>query len=235
MHGAAHHVLRLEPQPLVVHVFLAEPLLAVQAQAHHVFLDAKQGEVLEIQVDHAQEFLLELVLRDVDVRIVHLQRADAHQAEQLAGFLVAVARAIFRQADRQVAIRARLGTEDLVVHRAVHRLDVVLHALELHRRVHALGVVRQVPGVDEEVFLGKVRRAHPQVARLLFHFLGQLFDLLDHHAAVGREQRQPRARPHRRRRRFPAPCPACGGRASWLLRAATDSPSAAAAFSQTVP
>ena len=73
----------------------------------------------------------------VHVGIVHLHRADAHQAEQLARFFVAVACAVFRQADGQVAVGALLRAEDLVMHRAVHRLDVVLHAFQLHRRIHA--------------------------------------------------------------------------------------------------
>ena len=89
----------------------------------------KQLEILQVQVDHVGELLLELLLRAVDVRVVHLHRAHAHQAEQLAAFLVAVAGAVLGQAQRQVAVAARLAGEDLVVHRAVHRLDVVLDAL----------------------------------------------------------------------------------------------------------
>ena len=52
-------------------------------------------------------------------------RAHAHEAEEFAGLLVAIAGAVFRQAQRQVAITARHRREDAVVMRAVHRLEVV--------------------------------------------------------------------------------------------------------------
>ena len=162
----------------------------MQRQAHDELLDAEQLEILVIQVNHAHEFLLELVFGAVDVGIVHLHRADAHQAEKLARFLVAVARAILGQADGQVAVGARLGAEDFVVHRAIHRLDVVAHALDLHGRVHGLGVVGQVAGVHEQVFFGEVRGADAEIACLFLHLLCQPFQFLDDDAAARQPERQ---------------------------------------------
>ena len=46
--------------------------------------------------------------------------------------------------------------------------------------------------VQEQVFLGQVRRAHALVAGLELHLLRQLLQLLDHDAAVGQPERQAR-------------------------------------------
>ncbi len=56
----------------------------MQGQAHDKLLDPEQIEVLAIQVHHAHELLLELFLRAIDVGVVHLHRADAHQAKEFA-------------------------------------------------------------------------------------------------------------------------------------------------------
>src|SRR5688500_3221032 len=40
-HRLAHHLLRLEPEPLVVDVLLAQALLMVRREAHHVLFDAE--------------------------------------------------------------------------------------------------------------------------------------------------------------------------------------------------
>ena len=92
VHGPAHHCLGLEPQALVVDVFLAQSGFGMRAQAHQVLVDAEDLEVLVVQVDHAHELLLEQVFGDVEVGVVHLHRAHAHQPEQLAGLLEADSR-----------------------------------------------------------------------------------------------------------------------------------------------
>ena len=162
----------------------------MQGQSHHVFLNAKQLKILDVHVDDGQEFLFELFFRDVDVSVIHLHRADAHQAEQLARLLVAITRAVLRQADRQVPVRPALGAEDLVVHGTVHRLDVILHAFDLHRWIHALGIIGKVAGMQKEIFLRHHRRSDTQVACLFLHLLSELFELLDHHAAVRQPEGQ---------------------------------------------
>ncbi len=91
IHRPAHHVLGLEPQALVIDVFLAQAALMVGAQAHHVLIDAENFKVLVVQVDDSHELLLELVFSAVHVGIVHLHRAHAHQPKQLAALFVTVA------------------------------------------------------------------------------------------------------------------------------------------------
>ena len=97
----------------------------MRAEAHLVFAEAEDGEVFQIHLVHGAELLGELLLGAVDVRVVHVERTHAHEAEQLAALLVAVAAAVFREAQWQVAITVRFRREDAVVMRAVHRLEVV--------------------------------------------------------------------------------------------------------------
>ena len=59
------------------------------------------------------------------MRVVHLQRAHAHESEQLAALLVAITRAVFRQPQRQIAITARHRRKQFVMMRAVHRFEVI--------------------------------------------------------------------------------------------------------------
>jgi len=106
-HRAAHHVFGLEPHLGVVHIFLAQPTRVVSGQAHDVFLNTEELEIFEVEVDDPGELVLELALGTIDVRVVHLHRAHAHQAEQLARFLVAIAGSILGQAQRQVAVGTR--------------------------------------------------------------------------------------------------------------------------------
>ena len=88
----------------------------MRAQAHDIRLDLEELEVVPIEVDHAHELLLELLLRTVDVGIIHLHGAHAHQAKELAALFIAIAGAIFGQPHRQIAIAAQLAVIDLVVH-----------------------------------------------------------------------------------------------------------------------
>ena len=171
-HGFAHHVFRLGPEAGVVDIFLAQAAWMVRAQPHDKAVDAKEIEVTTIECNDAHELLLELRLGAVDVGVVHLHRAHAHQAEEFTALFVAVARAVLSEAHRQVSIAVQLGRVQLVVERTVHRLDVVADAFHLHGRVHALGVVGQVTAVQEEIFLGQMRRADTVVAGFLFRLFG---------------------------------------------------------------
>jgi len=113
----------------------------VGGEAHQVFLDAEDIEVLEIHLVHGIELGLELIFRAVDVGVVHLHGTDAHEAEEFAGLLVAVTGAVLGEAQGEIAVTARHRGEKLVVMRAVHCLEViaVFHAfafLHLHRREH---------------------------------------------------------------------------------------------------
>ncbi len=92
----------------------------VGAETHDVFLDAEDFEILEIHFVDGIELLGELLWSAVDVGVVHVERAHAHEAEKFARLFVAVAGAIFGQAQWQVAVTARLRRKDAVVVRAVH-------------------------------------------------------------------------------------------------------------------
>ena len=147
----AHHVFGLLPQLRLVDVLVAKPIRAVGAEAHAVFLEAENLEVLQVHLVDGAKFVGELLWGAVDMRIVHLHRTHAHEAHQFAGTLIAVAGAVFGQAQWQLAVAARHGRENLVVMRAVHRLEinpvgrlVRIIVLHLHWRKHALGVVGEV-------------------------------------------------------------------------------------------
>jgi len=49
--------------------------------------------------------------------------------KQLTALLVAIARAVFREAQRQIAVAARLSRKDAVMMRAVHGFEVVAFGL----------------------------------------------------------------------------------------------------------
>jgi hypothetical protein len=97
----------------------------VRAEAHDVFLDAENLEILQIHLVDRVELGGELLRRAIDVRVVHVERAHAHEAEQFARLLVAVAGAVFGQAQRQIAVTARLRRKNAVMMRAVHRFEVI--------------------------------------------------------------------------------------------------------------
>jgi hypothetical protein len=71
---------------------------------HDILVDTEKFKVFLVQFNHAHELLLKLRFGTVDVSIVHLHRADAHQTKEFTRFFVAVARAIFGKAHEQVAV-----------------------------------------------------------------------------------------------------------------------------------
>ena len=96
----------------------------MRGETHEVFVDPEDLEILQVHLVDRVELGLELRLGAVEVRVVHLHRTHAHQAEKLARLLVAVAGAVFGQAQREVAVTARDRTKDLVVVRAVHGFEI---------------------------------------------------------------------------------------------------------------
>ena len=134
--------------------------------------------------------LLHLLLGAVDVRVVHGQAAHPGQPVHHAGLLVPVDGAELEQPQRQLPVRPAAGPVDQVVHRAVHRLEVVLAALELHRREHRVRVVRQVARGLEQVRLGDVRGVDERVARRLMPQPRVVLHLAADDPALGVEDRQ---------------------------------------------
>ena len=127
---------------------------------------------------------------DVGVRVVLGHAADPGQAVHHTGLLVAVDRAELEEPQRQFAVGPSAGLEDQVVHRAVHRLEVVVRSLELHRREHRLLVVRQVPRGVEQALLGDVRSADVLEARLDVPAPDVVLHLALDHPALGMEDGQ---------------------------------------------
>ena len=122
------HILGLDPEFRFVDelgVVAREARGIVRAEAHDVFFDAEDSEILQIHFVHAVELCGELFRRAIDVRVVHIERAYAHEAEEFARLLVAVVGAVFGQAQREVAITARLRRKNAVVMRAVHGFQIV--------------------------------------------------------------------------------------------------------------
>ena len=122
-----------------------------EAQPQVVVLKAEELVVVAVQLHYRLELGFQLLGRDVQVRIVHRHTAHARQALQLAGALITVDRAILAEPKREVAVRSSFGSEDHVVVRAVHRLQIVaflgraprlLH--QLHGRKHGLFVERDM-------------------------------------------------------------------------------------------
>ena len=147
-------------------------------------------EQAEAEVQQVLDLLRRLLRGDVGVRVVLGHPAHPGQPVHHAGLLVAVDRAELEEPQRQLAVGTPARPEDQVVHRAVHRLEVVVAALHLHRREHPVGVVRQVARGLEQPLLGDVRRADVLEALLDV----ALADVVLHHPldhpALGVEDRQ---------------------------------------------
>ena len=122
--NVARHVLGLFPKLRFIDKFFAKLRWIVRRKTHQIFVDPEKLEVIQIHLVHRIELGFELLRRHVEMRIIHLQRAYPHKAEQLAALLVAITRPILRQPQRQIAIAARKRRKQLVMMRTVHRFEV---------------------------------------------------------------------------------------------------------------
>ena len=100
--------------------------------------------VVAQQVEHEAEQRVQLaghlLLGAVDVRVVLGQATHPGEPVHDAGLLVPVDGAELEQPQRQLPVGPAARPEDQVVERAVHRLEVVVRALQLHGREHAVRV-----------------------------------------------------------------------------------------------
>ena len=99
-----------------------------------------------------------------------------------------------------------------MMHRAIHRFDVIFYAFQLHWRIHAFCVIRQMSGTDKKIFFG-YSASNPAITSLNFGPLPwqpiRASSLSRHHAAstmVIPDQLR------HRKRKFPALFPACDDR-----------------------
>lgn len=139
------------------------------------------------------------------MRVVLSEPARAGHAVHDARLLVPVHRPELEQPQRQLAVGAPAGVEDQVVHRAVHRLEVVVlarlddgavvveHLVQVDRRVHSLAVPVEVAGRLEQLPLGDVRGVDERVAALDVLAPGVVLHLVADDAALGVEHRKPGA------------------------------------------
>ena len=109
-------------------------------------MNPEEFEILQIKPDDLHKLGFKLRFGAVDVRVVHLQAAHAHEAHQRPVVFVAVTGTVFGKSEGQVAVRAGPGGVNLVMKRAVHRFEVVLDVVKFHRGEHVAFVVRQVAG-----------------------------------------------------------------------------------------
>ena len=128
------------------------------------------AEQIEHEGQQRAQFVAHLLTSAVDVCVVLSEPSGAGQSVDHTRLLVAVDSAELEEAQREFAIRASTRIEDQVVHRTVHRLQVVVLSrlahravvvelgVELHGRVHAVGVPIEVSRHLEQVALGDVRR-----------------------------------------------------------------------------
>ena len=115
------------------------------------------------QPDQPLDLVADLLRRHEAVRVVLRELADAGQAREHAGRLVAVQRRLLVKADRQIAIAVRLARVGQEVARAVHRLHAHRLAFRLDEE-HVLPVVRPVAGPLPQRLVVDERRLHLDVA-----------------------------------------------------------------------
>ena len=182
LHGFLDDVHRGDPLVRLVDIFF-QLVQVGQREAHVIVFDAHQLVVAGMQMQHADELILRLIVAAIDVRIVHAEAAHAHQAGEAAGCFVAIVLPIFGDAQRQLAIGMPRRAIDGMVEWAVHRAQIVVFAVDIERRIHVVLVVRQVPRPIEKVFLRDVRSGDAAIALFALFLDREEFQLLpDHHA-----------------------------------------------------
>ena len=135
----------------------------------YMIFESEEAVYLVDQFYNAFDLILDLLRRHEDMCVVLCEAAHAHQAVELAGFLMAVYQAELAHADRQVAVGTwlRLVYEDAA--RAVHRFYRKVHIVD-HSRVHIFFIMIPVAGC-----LPEVAAQHDRCADL--HVAGSAVDL----------------------------------------------------------
>src|SRR5690606_6262927 len=110
------------PQLVFADVLLAVLRIAERHLGGEVF-EAQRIEHMKYQVDHFHKLSLYLVGATEDVGIILRKTTYTGEPVKFATLFVAVNGAKFSKADRQVAIRTRLGLVNLTVVWTVHRLE----------------------------------------------------------------------------------------------------------------
>src|ERR1017187_5162155 len=150
-----------------------------------VLIEAVGAQGVDGELEAVHHFVFNLVGGAEDVGVILREAADAEEAVEHAGALVAVERA---EPHGEVAVAALAVGIDQDVERAVHRLELVIGVVQLNGREHVLRVeigvagslpqveARDVGGVDQGVAALQVLIAHP------------VFELFADDAALGMEE-----------------------------------------------
>ena len=125
----------------------ARRLLGPGGEVGVVALEAEGLQDAGGEIEHAEDLVLELVGAAEEMRVVLGEAPHAHEAVEHPGALEAVDGAELRVAEGQLAVAPQPALVDLDVERAVHRLQLVLHVLDVHGREHPVLVVLGVPEV----------------------------------------------------------------------------------------
>ena len=114
----------------------------------------------------------------INVGVVLGEAASAGEPLNDSGLLVSVDGSEFEHPKRKLTVGTPARTEDQIVHRAVHGLEVVVGSLtphlafrinnsvEVHRRIHGFGVPVEMAGLFEQLTLGDVWGVHELIAGL---------------------------------------------------------------------
>src|SRR5215207_689075 len=160
------------------------------------------GKQVQHELQQGADLAVQLVEGAVDMSIVLGHPADPRQPVHHSGELVAIYRTELEQPKRQLTIRAAAAAVDQVVHRAVHRLEVVILAglvngavglyfsVDVHGREHALGVPSQVTGDLEQLRLADVGGIDELVPRLQVALAAVVLHDLAKDSALGMKNRQ---------------------------------------------
>ncbi len=158
--------------------------LALVAQAEH-------GVDLVEQADDILDLILHLLPGHEDVRVVLREAADAEEAVQRAGKLVAVNKAQLAHTQGQIAVGVRLGFVNEHASRAVHGLYRIVLAVD-DGGVHVLLIVLPVAGALPQRAVEDHRRGDLHIA-VAFVYLTPVVNerVAQHSMPFGRKNGKP--------------------------------------------
>ena len=162
------------------HVVVADGFRGARRQISLHILESEALPHIHAEAEDFADFVFDLFRRADDVGIVLREAADAHQAVQHAGLLIAVNRAKLGPAGGQFTVGARTRLVDHDMERAVHRLDIVGIAVDFHVGVHAFAIEIQMSGRLPQQGAADMRRVHQFIAMFVMGlFPERLQDVAD--------------------------------------------------------
>src|SRR5205823_3842399 len=175
---------------------VAHPLVAgviPQGEPKIEIRNAEGAIDLKDQLDHALEFLIQLIGPAENVCVVDGEGAHPNQARNLPRLLIPVDRAQLGNPHRELAEAVSLSLEDTDVMRTVHGPQLPLLLLHLRGGVHGIAIALEMTADLVNVEPGDVRRLDVLVALPPLEAEDELLHLTPDGGAFGRQQRQPAA------------------------------------------